>query len=527
MKKQINFAALSFVGWVEVFNSWLQAWQWQTQVGRSTMHSLDYQLLNRWQAALEEFAAFSSVQSHVGLSRALELLQQLAHNTVFLPKGVATPIVISGVFEAMGREVDTCILTGMNQDYPAPTRQDAFISNRFLAEAGHPESTVGRNFEHSQAILKNLLSCSKNHIVSYALSNERNQEISMRVSPVFRAKEFQGINAIDDAPGQDGNPRVDQTPLENYVDLHGPAWDKPELAKGGSKIFENQSNCAFKAFVTHQLSFNSEDEAEFGLDGLDRGNVLHHLLDILWGEINNQEYLLSLDSIAMESLVSHIVDKGIDDQSLKLTSEKATLLKHEKPRLEATLLEWLEIEAARPVSFSVVEREEAGHGDLGGIAYRYIIDRVDLTEDGRSVIIDYKTGLVNRSDWLGERIRSPQLPLYALALDAKKNNKTSGIAYAQLKDGDLKYIELSETNIFRKENTNTSKYEEQWLKNRGDWPTVFAKLAEDFLAGYAEVNPIEKSTCNYCDLTAVCRVSQLRDQLANEASRIDDLHDDL
>jgi len=325
----------------------------------------------------------------------------------------------------------------------------------------------------------------------------------MQASPLFRKHKFIASSTKDTVAKYSAQ-------LDSYLDTQGPAWFEPGRAKGGSKIFENQSNCAFKAFVTHQFTFQSEDETEFGLDGLDRGNIVHHLLDRLWQALQTQAQLLKLDVDARATLVSDLVVRTLSDGSLKLGSDKLNLLRHEQQRLENLLLSWLEIEAQRPMGFSVVEREERRHGECAGIQFSYIIDRVDLTDDGRSIIIDYKTGLVNRNDWLGKRIKRPQLPLYALALDEQKRTPSSGIAYAQLKQGDSKFIELAETDIVRKETKRSTTVAAQWAESRAGWPTTFIQLAEDFLAGKAVVNPIDKNTCQYCELHAVCRVAQLR-----------------
>ena len=91
-------------------------------------------------------------------------------------------------------------------------------------------------------------------------------------------------------------------------------------------------------------------------------------------------------------------------------------MKHEKPRLQKLLKGWLELEAKRPEPFAVIEREEQRVGSIAGIKFNYIIDRLDMTDDGRTFVVDYKTGNVNRKDWTGEPIKSPQMPLYAVAL---------------------------------------------------------------------------------------------------------------
>ena len=80
-----------------------------------------------------------------------------------------------------------------------------------------------------------------------------------------------------------------------------------------------------------------------------------------------------------------------------------------------------------------------------------------------------------------------------------------------LKTAESKFIELSETDIFRKASASSKKYQQSWLDSRDAWPKIFEQLAADFLAGNAQVNPIDEKTCQYCELHSLCRISQLRD----------------
>jgi len=228
-KESSGYAALRFTEWLQVFGDWLGLWQWRTTTQGSKTNSVQYQLETRWKALLEEFASLSTVQQRAGLVRALELLQQMARNTVFFPKSADSPILISGVFEAIGRQVDTCIFTGMHQDYPAPPTSDAFISNRFLSAANHPEATAESGFLHAQSVINNLLDCAKNRRISYSSSNQQNREISMQASPLFRH-----VNWEYSAANQTSSLRHEFC-LEQYQDTHGRPWLEPELA-----IFQQQ-----------------------------------------------------------------------------------------------------------------------------------------------------------------------------------------------------------------------------------------------------------------------------------------------
>jgi len=506
-KLESGYATLRIATWRQILSDWLEAWGWRTNTNLGELNAVQYQLMARWHSLLDEFVDLTVVQRSVGLNRAIEMLQQMTHNTIFLPKAAASPIIICGILEAVGRQVDTCFLTGMHQDYPAPPSNDPFVAKRLLQQVGHPESTAESAFKQAGKVISSLMNCAETKIVSYARAGDYDQDVVQNCSPIFRGCNFEPSSCLK------SNIHLPKITLETYTDTQGPKWSDPGRAKGGSRIFSDQSVCAFKAFATHQLGFDQHTEPEFGLDGLDRGNVLHHCLNLIWGDIQSQSQLRAMDEKARLNVINRVLEQLFVDETLALSGDKKRLLRHEWPRLQVILMAWLDVEERRPIPFVVVEREEQREGELGGIRFRYIVDRVDVTEDGRSVIIDYKTGEVNRREWLGERVKSPQMPLYALSLDGVKNKATSGIAFAKVKQGELKYVELAEADIFRK--ASTKKQQEEtllWQQSRDSWPAIFEQLAKDFLAGRAEVEPIDQGVCSYCELHSFCRVSQLREQ---------------
>jgi len=501
-KQQHYFAALSFTDWVDMFTQWLNVWGWSTHTVGYDLNTVQHQLLNRWNSLLEEFAGLAAVQRQIGIKRALDLLSQMTRDTMFIPKAAASPILISSILEAVGRPAEYCFVVGMNDAFPPAPKNDAFIPQRLLADSGHPDMNADSSFVQADMVIKNLLKSVKNSTISYAAQGDQGHEIVRHCSPLFRSAQFTAHQS----------PAVleQENELIHYRDTQGPAWQDAGRAKGGSKIFENQSHCPFKAFITHQLGFQAEDEAEFGLDHLDRGNVVHNLLDLIWQELQTQQQLLDHSEAELRLLINQSLDTMLSSPDIGLTIDKQTLLERERPRLLKLLTDWLEYEKTRPSKFMVIEREEQRIGELSGIRFKYIIDRLDMTDDGRTFIIDYKTGLVNRKDWIGEAVKSPQMPLYCVALDSAKNKPVSGIAYASVRQHDHSFVELSESDVFRKSSRYTQSYEQQWHENRQAWPSMLEKLANDFLSGQASVDPIDESICGYCDLKAVCRVSQLR-----------------
>ena len=506
-KQSDGYAALRFSDWVTVLTEWLALWGWQTCGRGQSMNSVQYQLSQRWHDLMQELAGFATVQHVAGLSRVIELLQQMVRNTIFLPKSSAAPIVISGVLEAVGREVDLCLLTGMHQDYPPPPQGDAFVPARVLAATGHPEGGTRHGFEHMSQVIDNLLACASHRIVSFAQLGD-DTEVVRQSAAKFRQIVFEE-QVVDMRPVAVAT-SAEWEALETHVDVVGQPWPHGQSPRGGSRIFEYQSQCPFRSYATHRLGLQADDEAEFGLDNLDRGNVVHYLMELLWAEVKTQKRLSQLSPAERGALIADVVTRGIDAPVLNLSREKRTLLGHESTRLRQLLSDWLEQEIARPAPFTVVAVEQRGRAEVAGIAFEYIVDRVDTTEDGRTVIIDYKTGSVDRKGWQGDRLRSPQMPLYALARDQQSVTPVAGIAFAQVKQGDHKYVEFADHGIFRAANKIQTDLAEEWQRARDNWPAMFSALANAFLSGQAAVDPIDTNVCAYCDLQAFCRVSQLR-----------------
>jgi RecB family exonuclease len=155
------------------------------------------------------------------------------------------------------------------------------------------------------------------------------------------------------------------------------------------------------------------------------------------------------------------------------------------------------------------------------------IDRVDQLEDGSRVILDYKTGRVRPAWWFGERPEDPQLPLYGVAsrsADGGRDgaNGLAGVAFAQVRPDRLGFSGvvrgddvLPDLPVNRKGPLKEAA--EQWPRVLDEWSVVLERLAAEFAAGEAGVDPKNGlNTCreHYCELAPLCRI---RETLPGEA----------
>jgi len=178
----------------------------------------------------------------------------------------------------------------------------------------------------------------------------------------------------------------------------------------------------------------------------------------------------------------------------------------ESERLRKLLLEWLERELER-ADFLVQALEADVELSLAGLPLRLRVDRIDRLEDGSPMIIDYKSGRANIADWLGERPRKPQLPLYALASAAPP----AALAFAQLRPGECQFAGIGEIagvpGVSQDIQKAVGRYCDatNWPALQRGWRTVLERLAAAFIDGDARVDPLREA-CQWCGLQPLCRV---------------------
>ena len=129
-------------------------------------------------------------------------------------------------------------------------------------------------------------------------------------------------------------------------------------------------------------------------------------------------------------------------------------------------------------------------------------------DDGKKMIIDYKTGECSKNDWLTERPRDPQLLVYNLV------DSFDAISFAKVKPGECGFIGISKEDemlpgvvSFEKDAKLREKLQgiNRWDELTESWKGVVKGLARQFMEGKNEVDPIEKA-CDYCELKGLCRI---------------------
>jgi probable DNA repair protein len=272
--------------------------------------------------------------------------------------------------------------------------------------------------------------------------------------------------------------------------------------KGGSSLVKNQAACPFRAFARHRLTPGQESSPSLGFTPLQRGQIVHKVLQFVWQEWEDQQTLLALPEMSLINHLQKHIERALKSVDLALAPVPSTLLKLEKERLVKLIHRWLDMEKQRP-PFRVVAREQTLQIKLLGLSLRLQLDRLDELEDGRYLIIDYKTGPdFSPNHWQGPRPKEPQLPLYCLSREIA----VDGLAFAIIHPRDIKFNGLSDTDMGIP-GIAVNK-ERSWQQQYQHWETTLQTLAAQFIQGDAQVDPKDENTCNYCELKSFCRIDE-------------------
>jgi probable DNA repair protein len=490
--------------WVERFREILSVWGWP---GNQVLDSLEYQQWELWNQTLEEFKAYDSVCKTLAYGEALQLMQDCCHRQISQPQTEDSPIQVLGPLEAVGLEFDHLWLAGMQgTSWPASPRPNPFIPVALQAQRLMPHATPEREWVFSEALLKQYASACKILHASFYRQIDGVPELPSALLEHFVAETL----AEPPPVAAQWKSIYSQYALEQLHDSKAPDLDlaAQSAITGGSGLLEDQSQCPFRAFARHRLQVEPLASFTVALSAGERGSLLHDALCALWGELGDHASLAALTQVEQGLAVKQAVQAAIDgvpqSQRRKVGKAYWTL---EGQRLETLLNEWLDVERQRD-PFVVIQREEDITLVLAQIEVRLRVDRIDQLPDGSRVIIDYKSGKSKIQDWLSDRPAKPQLLLYAIA----EPETAAALAFAQIRPRDCRYVGLGRVAAAPGISTDISRTlksdmdAKDWASLNEQWQENLERLAHEFIAGKADVDPLGSSSCTWCGLQPLCRV---------------------
>lgn len=479
-----------------------------------SIDSENWQAAKHFQEVLTMVAELDLVAYRFSARGILTAIEQTAQNEIFQSQGSSAPVQVLGPLEAIGQQFDALWVLGANDEtLPTPVRPDPYIPKDWQRELGMPRASASKEQAWAQQTIAQLRGAANKVVFSYYSADGDN--------PYRPAQALLGLPIADKVVDECGDwlARLPETlVLERVEDSVAPAiaGTHPVKAPGGSKLFEDQAACAFRAFAHWRLRAKAIQLPEWGMNAQELGICLHNALQIFWDEHKSQVALLGLADAELKLKVRAAIAAASEQRPASMDKNlNQSMQALQQAVLQPLILEWLQLEKQR-APFSQVKTEQSLQVAIGRLRLDMQADRIDQLEDGSQVLVDYKTSRrLAVSAWNPPRPEQPQLPLYAVQL---QNNgaRVAAVMFAQLSPGLVQPVGLTtdpdvmegldrghadETEVTR------GKFQPRLEELLPDWEQELQRLADDFAAGEAAVLPKNDSSCDYCDLQPLCRVN--------------------
>jgi ATP-dependent helicase/nuclease subunit B len=537
--------SLSFAEWVERAQAILSAAGWP---GAHQIDDEGFQVLAKWTQLLDAIAALVFDGAAVEYAEFLRVLDRQAHKTIFSPQSHDAAVQILGPFESAGMEFDAIWFLGADDaTWPPPARPHPFLTQSLQQRRSMPHADNNVDWELAKLVTDRIRRSTPDCIFSYSTQDKDGER---RASTVFepppkvvptawiREQLAVGENSLEEEREFSALTAEDEP-------ASGIRWQE-ERSAGGHSVLKMQAACPFQAFAQVRLRARELGRSDWGLDAMERGNLVHRVLQTLWGELKDRESLLQAHSEGrLQAMIERHVgealgkygrltrrneearteeprpDQAQDMQEGSSDNWSVAYLQAERERVVQLIGEWLELERKRP-PFIVEQQEQSLIARVGELQLSLRADRIDKVEGGR-LLIDYKTGKINLAGWEGDRPDEPQLPLYAAYGNIED---VRGVVFAQVRTGDLKLDgSVADQALIpddaRVPRSNVPAYSTD-LRQR--WERVLLALSKQFVAGDAQVDPKRyPKTCEFCPLPGLCRVAEMdRDWVDVDANGFSD-----
>ena len=503
--------------WISIIVNMLEDAGWP---GDSSKDTVAFQVLERWNRALEEVATGSFDDRRYDFRDFVSTLQSHLDRIIFAPESHDYPITISGILESAGQQFDAIWLLGMTDDaWPPRTTAHPLLPLRLQQERGMPGASATIDQAFAQVVFERLKASTASLILSYAKEG---------------AAGAQRPNAIIDKLN------CQKVPLHTFSRDHADLREtfQQEMSvpwpggpvSGGQRVLRQQSACPFQAFAATRLGAKEMPSTAPGLSVAERGTILHNVLQKVWkeGGITNSH---QLNAVIQSGELSNLVKKHVTEVFRNYEDHAVNVWEREYMQLETFRVcylveQWLHLESRRR-PFQVQEVEASKVLRLENFELRVRKDRVDQVEEGK-ILIDYKSGNVNKRMWEGERPDEPQLPLYAVFGEVEG---LYDVLFAQVSSKEPKFVSAVLGNhpgifpeISGEKRVAEIDVDECFRTICEQWEVALRTLAREFQAGLATVTPKNyPHTCNYCDFPALCRVAESKaDVIVVEGDEDDD-----
>lgn len=502
--------------WTDLARSLLHKAGWP---GKEDRDPLRFQVLRRWERALDEVALLDFDGQRMSCGDFLQMLEAHAQETIFSAESKGAPVQIMGALESSGQQFDAVwFLSTDDQSWPLRGRPHPLLPNELQRRLRMPYADTEGDLELARAATARIVACAPAVVFS---RSERNKDGELRPSPLLprdvdweEAKEKFPLQWIEH----------ETLELEEIEDASGRVRWPADQSPGGADVLKHQAACPFRAFAEKRLRAREFNRSEWGLTPAERGTLLHKTLEKIWSPSEGALHSLDdLQTAIQEGRLTGILSSAISRSFARFddAAEDPWLdayLSSEQDRLLKILRQWMEVEAGR-VPFEVTACEtEMKDAKVGELQLNLRADRVDRVAGDDRILIDYKSGKVSPKDWHLPRPNEPQMPLYVVFGNIEN---VCGALFARIRAEDMDLtgsVTDPQSQVFVNIRAGSALAENRYSDTmRNEWHDALMELAEEFLRGEAVVKPKNgKKTCQYCPMPGLCRVADLTSPLEED-----------
>jgi len=498
--------------WCSLFERQLEAVGWP---GERELDRTEILALQEWSKILKQFKESSQWCSEISLTNALSRLRQLITSSGTGSGQYQAAVQVLTPTEADGLYFTHTWVMGLSeQQWPPSRKPTPFIPISLQKKAGITECDV--NALASQALdqLKKFRShCSNEIVLSYPCQED---DLALKPATLLRHFDEKFYQRKPSKAFNEMHPAITALSSdysnELFTDSAVIPLSNDEIIKGSVALVSNQADCPFRAYANHRLKVRDLPGPVIGLPANVLGSILHEVLQRFWENIKSQQELLSINTASLEILVAEIIADVLRTKARFYPHTMTeSFIALESTRLKNLLLNWFEEERKRG-DFDVLATEHKVQWKHAKLTFEMRIDRLDKTEHGNLVLVDYKSGKNSEINWLDERQTEPQLMLYLQAVESSEEGTVDGLFIAQVHIEESRYKGISNSDEIYPGSAVDQKSRMPdtitWESIRQQWELSLSCLVNEFVQGYIPVAPKTNNSCTWCHLQSFCRINE-------------------
>lgn len=476
--RKLKLSYSSHSSWIKIFEKILHFWGFASD---RLLTSDEYQIFNKFSKAILLFNKFSYLSTATNFSQAYNDLNNNLNNEIFQPQSGKHQVHIIGGLEAEGLNFDHAWVIGLNANVlPQTIKKSNYIPANIAKAYKVPRSNYKLIMRDSQSSIQAFSQLANKVIISYA---QNVYDIIQEPSTMLNWNNK--IISINKKYESKALTTVKNDVAKKLVNFE---------IKKGVKTLEHQMSCAFRGFA-HRLNITDTITESAGLSTIDKGIITHKILELLYQQITSKQVLDTLTSNDIDVIIAEKTTIAMQNFVGNLFYDI------EFSRFTNIITNFIELEKNRNSWF--VQSLEASHKiKISKLKFAIKADRIDKNSNGEKIVFDYKTGDTHLKDWCGERIKDPQLPIYAIS------ENVSAIAFIDIKTNAIIYKGMAENNEVLPTKKSDCCDQNNWQQQLQIWQQSLESFADDFINGLAEILP-EKTSCKYCNLANLCRIENV------------------